>query len=244
MQAAVLRQPSDLQRAQARAGYLLVFPSFALYLIFVLAPVLVTCILSFSYYDPMLGSRWVGFDNYVRFFTDDRSLQIFWNTLRFTLFAVTGNICVGMLFALALDRRMPGPLLYLFRLAYFLPVIIAAGLRLDRVGLFLRRRPRRHQLLPHPPRRLPGPLADLQPQRDDVDCHHGRLEERGLFHDYLHCGAAGRAENADRGRGHGRRVLLAAILQDRLAMDFTGRLFRHCLRLDRRVAGLRDRSSS
>ena len=120
------RRPK-LNRAQARAGYLFALPSFALYLVFVLAPVLVTCVLSFAYYDPMLGSRWVGLDNYRRFFTDDRSLQIFWNTLRFTLFAVTGNICVGMLFALALNRRMPAVLLYLFRLAYFLPVIIAAA---------------------------------------------------------------------------------------------------------------------
>ena len=61
-------------------------------LVFVLAPVVVTFVLSFTYYDPMMGSRWVGFDNFQRFFTDDRSLQIFWNTLRFTLFAVTGNV--------------------------------------------------------------------------------------------------------------------------------------------------------
>jgi multiple sugar transport system permease protein len=127
MSAAVARQPSDLQCLQARTGYLFVFPAFALYVIFVLAPVIVTCILSFTYFDPMAGSRWVGFDNYVRFFTDDRSQQIFWNTLRFTAFAVTGNICVGMLFALALDRKMPGLLLYFFRLAFFLPVIIAAA---------------------------------------------------------------------------------------------------------------------
>lgn len=127
MQAAVLRHASELQRVETRAGYLFILPALLLYLVFVLAPVLVTCVLSFTFYDPMLGSRWVGFDNYVRFFTDDRSLQIFWNTLRFTLFAVTGNICVGMLFALALDRKMPGVLLYLFRLAYFLPVIIAAA---------------------------------------------------------------------------------------------------------------------
>jgi multiple sugar transport system permease protein len=127
MSVAVARQPSDLQRLQARTGYLFVFPAFALYVIFVLAPVIVTCILSFTYFDPMAGSRWVGFDNYVRFFTDDRSQQIFWNTLRFTAFAVTGNICVGMLFALALDRKMPGLLLYFFRLAFFLPVIIAAA---------------------------------------------------------------------------------------------------------------------
>jgi multiple sugar transport system permease protein len=121
------RQRSDLERVQAQAAYLFVLPSFALYLVFVLAPVVVTFVLSFSYYDPMQGSHWVGFDNFTRFFTDDRSLQIFWNTLRFTIFAVTGNVCVGMLFALALNRAMPPALLYFFRLAFFLPVIIAAA---------------------------------------------------------------------------------------------------------------------
>ena len=127
MTMAATRSGSDLERAQARAAYLFVLPSFALYLTFVLAPVAATLILSFSYYDPMAGSRWVGFDNFTRFFTDDRSLQIFWNTLRFTVFAVTGNVCVGLLLALALDRAMPAALLYLFRLAYFLPVVIAAA---------------------------------------------------------------------------------------------------------------------
>ena len=37
-------------------------PPVALYLVFVLAPVVVTFILSFAYYDPMLGSHWVGLD--------------------------------------------------------------------------------------------------------------------------------------------------------------------------------------
>jgi multiple sugar transport system permease protein len=123
----VARPRSDLRKAQARAGYAFILPSFALYLLFVLAPVVVTFLLSFSYYDLMEGSHWVGLDNFRRFFTDDRSLQIFWNTLRFTLFAVTGNVCVGMLWALALNRAMPTALLYFFRLAYFLPVIIAAA---------------------------------------------------------------------------------------------------------------------
>jgi len=127
MRAAAARPASQLRRAQALAGYGFIAPSFALYLVFVLAPVVVTFILSFTYYDPMAGSRWVGFDNFLRFFTEDRSLQIFWNTLRFTLFAVTGNICVGMGLALALDRAMPATLLYFFRLAFFLPVIIAAA---------------------------------------------------------------------------------------------------------------------
>jgi len=121
------RRPSDLARAQARAGWLFVLPTSLLYLTFVLAPVVLTFVLSFAYYDPMMGSRWVGFDNFVRFFTDPRSLRILWNTLRFTFFAVTFNVAIGLLLAVALNRAMPGWLLYFFRLAFFLPVIIAAA---------------------------------------------------------------------------------------------------------------------
>src|SRR5258707_10243163 len=127
MQASVTRTKSDLEKAQTRAGYLFVLPSFALYTVFVLAPVIVTFVLSFTYYDPMGGSRWVGLENFQQFFTGGSSLQIFWNTLCFAIFAVAGNVTVGLLLALALNRAMPAFLLYLFRLAYFLPVIIAAA---------------------------------------------------------------------------------------------------------------------
>lgn len=121
------RQTSQLRRAQAATGYLFVLPATVLYLTFVIAPVIVTTILAFAYYDPMLGSQWVGFDNFIRFFTDQRSLQILWNTLRFALFAVTFNVSIGLVLALALNRAMPGWFLYFFRLAFFLPVIIAAA---------------------------------------------------------------------------------------------------------------------
>jgi multiple sugar transport system permease protein len=123
----IARTRSDLEKAQNRAGYLFILPSSVLYAVFVLAPVIVTFVLSFTYYDPMAGSHWVGLENFQRFFTGDRSLQIFGNTLCFSLFAVTGNVVVGLLLALALNRAMPAFLLYLFRLAYFLPVIIAAA---------------------------------------------------------------------------------------------------------------------
>ena len=118
---------SDLRRAQAVTGYLFVLPTTVLYLTFVLAPVIVTMILSFAYYDPMMGSQWVGFENFTRFFTEPRSLQILWNTLRFAAFAVTFNVSIGLILALALNRAMPGWMLYFFRLAFFLPVIIAAA---------------------------------------------------------------------------------------------------------------------
>jgi multiple sugar transport system permease protein len=53
MQPPARRSKSDLERAQTRAGYLFILPSFALYAVFVLAPVIVTFVLSFTYYDPI-----------------------------------------------------------------------------------------------------------------------------------------------------------------------------------------------
>jgi len=107
MQASVTRTKSDLEKAQTRAGYLFILPSFVLYVIFVLAPVIVTFVLSFTYYDPMAGSRWVGLENFQRFFTGDRSLQIFWNTLCFAIFAVTGNVTVDFSSRSPLIARCP-----------------------------------------------------------------------------------------------------------------------------------------
>ena len=118
---------TEMERAQMRAAYSFILPAYVLYISFVLAPVLLTVVLSFMYYDPQLGSQWVGFDNFTRFFKDDRSIKIFWNTLRFTALAVTGNVSVGLFLAMALNRAMPEWMRYLFRLAFFLPVIIAAA---------------------------------------------------------------------------------------------------------------------
>jgi multiple sugar transport system permease protein len=121
------RRLSDLRKAQMRAGYLFVVPSFVLYALFVLVPVAITIVLSFTYYDISFGADWVWFENYQRFFSESRSITIFWNTQRFAFFAVTGNVLVGLLLALALNRAMPDWLLYFFRLAFFLPVIISAA---------------------------------------------------------------------------------------------------------------------
>ena len=69
---AAMHPRSDLSRAQARVGYLFIVPTAVLYVTFVLAPVVVTAILAFTHFDPQRGSSWVGFDNFIRFFTDRR----------------------------------------------------------------------------------------------------------------------------------------------------------------------------
>lgn len=121
------RVKSQLAKSQVRAGYLFITPALVLYAVFLLAPVIVTIILSFARYDFLTGARWAGISNYLALMTDRRFLKTLLNTFQFTIFAVAGNVGVGLLLALALNRAMPRPLLYFFRLAFFLPVIIAGA---------------------------------------------------------------------------------------------------------------------
>jgi len=44
-----------MERAQMRAAYSFIIPAYMLYISFVLAPVLLTVVLSFMYYDPQLS---------------------------------------------------------------------------------------------------------------------------------------------------------------------------------------------
>lgn len=123
-----LRRGGGLGRRDGRAGLLFAAPAYLLFLAFVLIPALVTIYLSFTYYDRLAGGpQWVGLDNYTYMFSDPRVWGIFRNTLVFTVVATSLNVGLGLLLALLLDRQMPRALLYVLRLAYFLPVLTATA---------------------------------------------------------------------------------------------------------------------
>ena len=111
-----------MARKEQRAAYLFLSPWLFGLAAFWLIPIGASILLSLSEYQIIVPPEWVGFENYLRFFGESRSITIFWNTLRFAFFAVSGNVLIGLLLALALNRAMPGWLLYFFRLAFFLPV--------------------------------------------------------------------------------------------------------------------------
>jgi len=121
------RRRLSASSAEAIAGYLFVVPSFVLYAAFVLLPIAATLYLSFTFYDRSGAPVLIGLENYAAALGSPRFWQIFRNTLVFTLFAVLGNVGIGLALALLLNRAMPRALLYLLRLAYFLPVIIATS---------------------------------------------------------------------------------------------------------------------
>lgn len=117
---------ATLKQREMRAGYLFLMPAYLIYLAFLLLPLLAALGLSFAQMDRISWDiEWVGFENFDWIITDPRFWKTFSNTFYFIALAVVGNVGFGLAVALALDRAIPGPVLYILRLAYFLPVLVS-----------------------------------------------------------------------------------------------------------------------
>ena len=115
---------NETQR-EALAGYLFILPTFVGYTAFILGPIMAVIGISLTKYDILSPASFIGLDNYVRLFTDPRLRTVYGNTIFFTVFAVSLNVGIGLILAVLLNRHIPGPLKYLFRSAYFFPVLVA-----------------------------------------------------------------------------------------------------------------------
>ena len=94
---------------EALAGYLFILPTFLGYTAFVIGPILAAIGLSFTKYDMLTPASFIGLANYTHLLSDPRLRTVYRNTFFFTVFAVTFNVGVGLLLAVLLNRRMPGP---------------------------------------------------------------------------------------------------------------------------------------
>jgi len=117
---------ATLKQREAVAAYGFLTPAYAIYILFLALPLVAALMLSVLEVDRLtLKAEWVGWANFDWIFTDPRFWQTFANTFYFIVLAVAGNVGLGLVLAVLLDRKLPGPLLYLFRLAYFLPVLVS-----------------------------------------------------------------------------------------------------------------------
>jgi multiple sugar transport system permease protein len=116
----------SLKQRESRAAWAFLAPAYLIYLLFLLLPLIAALLLSVLEVNRLtLDAEYVGADNFRWIFTDPRFWTTFRNTFYFISLAVVGNVGLGLLLALALDRTMPAFLLYFFRLAYFLPVLVS-----------------------------------------------------------------------------------------------------------------------
>jgi multiple sugar transport system permease protein len=103
-------------------GYLFLAPSFAGFLVFVLLPVVAALAISFTDWNLISPPKWVGMHNYTQLVTSDPIfVQIFRNTLIFTLGTVPARVILSLLLAVLLNQAVRG--ISVFRTAYFMPVV-------------------------------------------------------------------------------------------------------------------------
>jgi multiple sugar transport system permease protein len=100
-----------MQKQKAKMGYIFIIPSIVLVLVFIVYPVINT--INMSLYDIRIqtlaeGRKFVGFDNYIRLFSDKTFIESLKFTLMFTVIAVTLETLIGMIFALIMNKAIPG----------------------------------------------------------------------------------------------------------------------------------------
>ncbi|MCI1882174.1 MAG: sugar ABC transporter permease [Sporolactobacillus sp.] len=89
----------------AHAAYLFILPSTLILTIFTVIPLIGTLGLSFFQINIFFtNTHFVGWDNFVRFFHDQRAINSMWHTIYFTLLETPTQIIVGSLLAAALSR--------------------------------------------------------------------------------------------------------------------------------------------
>ena len=115
----------ELKLRQRGAAAFFLTPAYLLYAFIFLIPILATFAFSLNYIDRVtFRFEFVGLDNFAWIVTDGRFWTTFKNTLVFVVLAGIGNVGLGLVFALLLNRSLPAFVLYLFRLVFFLPVLV------------------------------------------------------------------------------------------------------------------------
>jgi multiple sugar transport system permease protein len=124
LSASLSRWFSTENRRESLAGLLFVLPCIAGFVVFVAGPMVATFVLSFTRYDLFSSPTFVGIENFARLWTDRRLWRVVDNTAFFAAFAVLGNVGLGVILAVLLNRRMPAFLRYVLRSAYFFPSLV------------------------------------------------------------------------------------------------------------------------
>ncbi len=109
------------RRQQAVSGWIFLAVPVILFVLFVLIPVGIAIVVSFTDYAVIGDFEWIGVDNYVRIFQD----PIFWialrNTAYYTALFVPLGVVVALGTALLLNRRSGA--VRVFRTLFYIPVI-------------------------------------------------------------------------------------------------------------------------
>jgi putative aldouronate transport system permease protein len=124
-------------RANTKHYLLMLLPGYAWLLLFSLVPMFGLA-MAFQNYNPgrgVLGSEWVGLENFKYLLSLSDAKTIFWNSLFLSAMKIVGNLAVPLLFALMLNElrraKLKKAVQTVVYLPHFLSWVILAGILLD-----------------------------------------------------------------------------------------------------------------
>lgn len=110
-------------------GYLFILPNFIFFFTFIVLPVLMGLVISFTDYNGFKQFNFVGLKNYIEMFRDEYFLVSLWHNLLYTLVTVPGTIVFALLLAILVNKGIRGS--GIFKTMFFLPNIssmVAVGI--------------------------------------------------------------------------------------------------------------------
>jgi multiple sugar transport system permease protein len=116
------RRTSD---GRAALGFLT--PSLITFCIFVLAPTIAVVVLSFFQWNLLSDGTFIGFDNFIRLFSDERLAEVYRSTTFMAVAILAVNVVIGLLLAVLLETRMPRWLRGFFRLSFLFPFVVSSS---------------------------------------------------------------------------------------------------------------------
>lgn len=124
--AGAARRPRPLWQEiwRQRSAYVFIAPKYALFVVFVAAPVIWAFLISLQEFR-IFETVWVGLDNFRRVFGSDLFWVALQNTLHYTSVTVPANILIALVLASLIFPLKSGAQTF-FRAAYYLPTVAAA----------------------------------------------------------------------------------------------------------------------
>ena len=105
--------------SETRDGYLFILPWLLGFLIFTAGPMVASLFISFTRWEIVTPSVWVGAAQYVKLLNDDRYWLSLYNTSYYVFIGVPLHLFMALLTALAVNMNLRG--IHLFRTAYYVP---------------------------------------------------------------------------------------------------------------------------
>ncbi len=111
---------------ESLAAYVFLLPWLIGFFVLTLGPLLASLYFSFTDFDLLTPPQWIGLDNFVEMFTQDRRFRAaLFVTFRYVVFSVPLSLAFALLVAMLLNRQIRG--IGFYRAVYYLPSLLGGS---------------------------------------------------------------------------------------------------------------------